>query len=111
MTLDAYSTCPGGTGKKIKFCCSDIIPELAKIDRMLAGDQRLACLDYVEKLNQKFPDRACLLVTKASLERATGKVEAADQTLQAMMEQQGANPVALAQSASLAAQQQNLRAA
>ena len=23
MPIDAYSVCPGGTGKKIKFCCPD----------------------------------------------------------------------------------------
>ncbi|MFM8705283.1 MAG: hypothetical protein ACKOHG_15725, partial [Planctomycetia bacterium] len=25
MPLDPYSPCPGGTGKKIKFCCSELV--------------------------------------------------------------------------------------
>ena len=25
MPIDPYSPCPGGTGKKIKFCCSDLV--------------------------------------------------------------------------------------
>ena len=43
MALDAYSLCPGGTGKKIKFCCPDLLSELEKIDRMIEGEQFIAC--------------------------------------------------------------------
>ena len=25
MAIDTYAPCPGGTGKKIKFCCSDLV--------------------------------------------------------------------------------------
>ena len=25
MSLDPYSLCPGGTGKKIKFCCHELL--------------------------------------------------------------------------------------
>jgi hypothetical protein len=31
MPIDAYSPCPGGTGKKIKFCCPDFLGELETI--------------------------------------------------------------------------------
>jgi len=43
------------TGKKIKFCCSDLVSELDKIQRMIEGDQRVACLDYITKLEGKHP--------------------------------------------------------
>ena len=36
MSLDAYSLCPGGTGKKIKFCCGDFLRRTAK-DRPHVG--------------------------------------------------------------------------
>ena len=39
MPIDAYSLCPGGTGKKIKFCCPDFLGELQQIDKMLEGKQ------------------------------------------------------------------------
>ena len=40
MALDHYSLCPCGSGKKIKFCCSnDILPELEKVVRAIEGDQ------------------------------------------------------------------------
>ena len=30
MSLDPYAPCPGGTGKKIKFCCPDLVGDLEK---------------------------------------------------------------------------------
>ena len=54
MTIDPYAICPGGTGKKIKFCCSDLVSELDKVQRMVEGDQRVACLDYIAKHIHRF---------------------------------------------------------
>ena len=64
--MDPYSPCPGGTGKKIKFCCSDLVHEPDKLQRMVDGDQRVAALEYVTKLDEKQPGRACLLSTRRS---------------------------------------------
>jgi hypothetical protein len=64
MSLDPYSPCPGGTGKKIKFCCDDLVGELDKIERMVEGEQFVACLDHVTKLDEKQPGRPCLLSWK-----------------------------------------------
>ena len=50
MAFDSYSPCPGGTGKKIKFCCSEFVPELEKLQRMVEGEQRVAALELVGKL-------------------------------------------------------------
>ena len=64
MALDPYSPCPGGTGKKIKFCCTEFLPELEKLQRMVEGEQCAGALETIEKLAEKYPDRACLLATK-----------------------------------------------
>ena len=72
MPIDPYASCPGGTGKKIKFCCSDLLSELDKIDRMLTGEQRWACLDYIQQIEPKFPNRACLTTLKADLQAELG---------------------------------------
>ena len=79
MSIDAYSPCPGGTGKKIKFCCGDFLPELQKIDRMFDGEQYLACLQHVDRLLAQEPgrDRACLLAFRCELLRLTDDREAA----------------------------------
>lgn len=101
MTLDAYSPCPGGTGKKIKFCCADLVHELDKLQRMIDGDQRVAALDYVTKLDAKYPGRACLLSSRATLEGLLGNREQSAATLSAFREKYPDNPTALAELAVL----------
>jgi hypothetical protein len=112
MSIDAYSLCPGGTGKKIKFCCNDILPELQKIDRMIEGEQYNACLQHLETLLAKEPgrDRECLLATKCLMQRVTGQVEAARNTAAAFLVKYPNNQVALAEMAIQSAEN-NVRAA
>jgi tetratricopeptide (TPR) repeat protein len=103
MTIDPYSPCPGGTGKKIKFCCSDLVHELDKLQRMIDGDQRVAGLDYVTKLDEKYPGRACLLSARATLEAMLGNREQSAATLASFREKHPENPIALAELAVLQA--------
>ena len=58
MSIDRYSLCPGGTGKKIKFCCSDLVTELDKVQRMIQGRQYVSCLELISQVETKKPDRA-----------------------------------------------------
>ncbi len=104
MPIDAYSHCPGGTGKKVKFCCPDFVGELRKIDRLLEAEQLAACLQHVEGLLAEGRPRACLLAIKGMLLRADGQVEAARANAAAFLGQFPDNPVALAEAAILAAQ-------
>lgn len=65
MTLEAYSYCPGGTGKRIKHCgCRDITGELDKIIRAIEGEQRIAALDRINRLLATHGHRPCLLALK-----------------------------------------------
>lgn len=89
--------CPGGTGKKLKFCCSDLITDLDKIDRMLAGEQRIAGLDYVDKMLAKHPDRACLLAIKSSLHAELEQPEKLKETLDRLLAKHPGNPIGLAE--------------
>ena len=73
MPIDPYAACPGGTGKKIKFCCQDLVGELEQVDRLLEGDQVSAALEQVERQLAKTPGRACLLATRTKLQFATRK--------------------------------------
>jgi len=95
--IDPYSPCPCGTGKKIKFCCPDLINELGQIQSMLEGGQRQACLDFIELLEKKHPDKACLITTRALLESALGNDAKAAATLEAFLAKSPTNPVALAE--------------
>jgi tetratricopeptide (TPR) repeat protein len=106
MALDVYSACPGGTGKKIKFCCSDFLGELQKIDRMVAGEQYLACLQHIDRLMAREPgrDRPCLMATKGLLLRATGQNDAAGAHAADFLAKHPNNQIALAESAILTVQ-------
>lgn len=111
MAIDAYSLCPGGTGKKIKFCCGEFLSELQKIDRMIEGEQYLACLQHIDQLLAHGPDdRECLLATKCMLLRVTNQPELARSTAATFMVKHPNNQVALAEMAIQAAET-NVRAA
>ncbi len=103
MPIDPYAPCPGGTGKKIKFCCADLVSELEKIQRMLEGEQRAACLEHIEAIEAKYPERACLLSIKAMLQAQLGQESQADQTLATFVAKYPDNPVALAEQATMKA--------
>lgn len=106
MPIDKYQPCPCGSGKKIKFCCSsDIVGELEKIQRMLDGDQRRACLEHVVHLLEKYPGRPSLLSIKARLETDLGDTAHAEETVKTLLETAPQSPVALAEQARLLAQE------
>ena len=64
MATDLYARCPCGSGKKIKFCCKDIITDIERIERMLQGDQRTSAVERINKLLEKHPDRPALLALR-----------------------------------------------
>ena len=103
MALDAYSLCPGGTGKKIKFCCPDFAPELEKIDRMIEGEQYIACIQHIDQIEQKGQFRACLMSIKSELLRVANQVEGAPAYVANFLERFPQNSVAWSESALLTA--------
>lgn len=103
MAIDPYAPCPCGSGKKLKFCCSDLAGELEKVTKLITGDQPHAALKHVEQLLVKHPDRASLLDIRAMLEMSLGELDAAQETIDRMLAQNAENPAAHAQAAVLAA--------
>ncbi|MBP61392.1 MAG: hypothetical protein CMJ62_07680 [Planctomycetaceae bacterium] len=100
MSLDPYSFCPCGSGKKIKFCCcSDLASDLEQIVKMFAGDQRIACLNQVDKLIDEGKDRAAFLAIKTRLHFELEQVEETKEVVQHFLEKYPDNPIALSQSA------------
>jgi len=99
MPFDRYMPCPCGTGKKVKFCCEDLLSELEAIQKMLEGEQRLACLEYIDKLLETHPDRACLLAIKTLLHYEMQQNEPLEKTLQHFEEKHPENPIAAAERA------------
>ena len=103
MPIDPYSPCPGGTGKKIKFCCPNLLGELQKIQRMMEGEQFQGCLQHVEQLERTNPDQPCLLSVKTLLLRILHRFDEARETADRFLEKHPDNPIALAESAIVAA--------
>lgn len=103
MAIDPYSACPCGSGKKLKFCCSDLAADIEKVQKMVAGDQPHAALKHVEKLLKKQPTRASLLDLQASLQLSLHEFEAAKTTIGDFLEAHPQSPTANAQAAILLA--------
>ena len=99
MPLDPYSPCPGGTGKKIKFCCSELVGDLEQLDQLTSGEQYAAALTEVERLLQRTPGRACLMAHRTRLQLATRKFAEAAAGSMEFLAACPDNPVALGQAA------------
>lgn len=99
MAIDTYAPCPGGTGKKIKFCCTDLVGDLEQLDRLIEGDQVSAALDQVRRLAEKHPGRACLMATRTKLELGTKQFAEAAASSKAFLDAFPGNPLALGQAA------------
>ncbi|MGL5096200.1 MAG: hypothetical protein ACRDD1_11465, partial [Planctomycetia bacterium] len=58
MTIDPYSSCPCGSGKKFKWCCQAYWPKIEKIHQLLESKQEEAALRAVDKLQQEIETAA-----------------------------------------------------
>lgn len=97
--MDAYSYCPGGTGKKIKFCCANRMDDFKKIYKLLDAEQYAACLNFLDQLLEKDPESACLLALRCGVLGASGQAEVWAETAKRFYELYPDNPIALAESA------------
>ena len=94
MAVDPYAPCPCGSGKKLKFCCTDLVGDIEKIHRMIEGDQPRAALRHVEQTLAKHPSRASLLDLKATLEMSLDEMAAAGETVREFLKVDPSNPSA-----------------
>jgi hypothetical protein len=76
MAIDPYSPCPGGTGKKIKFCCSELMGDLEQIERLTEGQQYAAALAEVDRLTAERAAAAAAAARNA-FDSAVGECAAA----------------------------------
>ena len=111
MAVDPYGPCPCGSGKKLKFCCTDLVGEIEKIHRMIEGDQLRAALAHVEQTLRKHPGRASLLDLQVMLQTALDDLDGAEQTLAEFSRVDPKNPSLWAQKAIVATQREDAPAA
>ena len=111
MAVDPYAMCPCGSGKKLKFCCTDLVGEIEKIHRMIEGEQPRAALRHVEQTLASHPGRASLLDLKATLELSLDEIDAARETITKFVAANPDSPTAHACQALLLAETREARAA
>jgi tetratricopeptide (TPR) repeat protein len=111
MAVDPYAMCPCGSGKKLKFCCSDLVGEIEKIHRMIEGEQPRAALRHVEQTLATHPNRASLLDLKATLELSLGEIDAAKDTVAKFVATNSDSPTAFACQALLQSELRESKAA
>ncbi|MAV36018.1 MAG: hypothetical protein CMJ59_11200 [Planctomycetaceae bacterium] len=103
MVLDAYSLCPCGSGKKVKFCCSrNLVQELDKVQRALEGKQRVSALRQLDSLLKTNSQLPCLLHLKAVIELSRGSLDDAGNTLDQLLQVASKNPASIALAAEFA---------
>jgi tetratricopeptide (TPR) repeat protein len=95
MSLDQYSFCPCGNGKKIKFCkCNEHFQEMQVIHRMIVGEQNVAALDRINSNLKTLPSEPWLLAMKSELLLQLNELEALEETTAKFIRLQPDNPLA-----------------
>ncbi|RLS51894.1 MAG: hypothetical protein DWH91_18010 [Planctomycetota bacterium] len=66
MPMDAYAPCPCGSGKKLKFCCQSISPEMEKAERLIDNHQPRMALNILDKLAKAHSQNPWVITRQAA---------------------------------------------
>lgn len=80
MAHDPYSPCVCGSGKKLKFCCQDILPDMIRIEKLI-DNQPDAAEKLLRTLLQKHTDKEVLVTQLAAVLTRHGQHQEARQQL------------------------------
>ncbi|QDS92216.1 hypothetical protein FF011L_09530 [Roseimaritima multifibrata] len=98
MTIDTYTTCPCGSGKKIKFCkCKDSVGEMDRVVKMMEGGQLVAALDRLNQILEEHPSAAWALAVRGRLLIEMREYGTLASNAERFVRLQPSNPLALAQ--------------
>lgn len=92
--MDPYAPCPCGSGKKVKFCCQAILPEMAKIARFQENNQPRMALQLIDKLLKEHPQNAWLINQRAMALLNEERFEEARDSLVAFLRKNQDHPLA-----------------
>ncbi len=76
MANDPYAACICGSGKKLKFCCQDILADMQRIEQ-LRDNQPDVALQQLQELYVSHPDRDVLVIELSELSLEMGRFEEA----------------------------------
>lgn len=80
MSHDPYSPCVCGSGKKLKFCCQDILSEMIRVEK-LVENQPDAAEKLLRSLLQKHTDKEVLVTQLSSILMRRGSFAEAKEML------------------------------
>ncbi len=89
--MDAYAECPCGSGKKIKFCCHEIVHEMQKVERLRENQPRLA-INMLEELRHTHPQNPWVVTSEAMLQIQAEEPAAARKSLAPFLKQHPTHP-------------------
>lgn len=100
MSVDMYTICPCGNGKKIKFCkCRDSVGELDRVTKMMEGGQYVPALDRLSNILREHPDAAWAYAVRGRLLLSLREYETLAENAERFIRLQPSNPLALTQRA------------
>lgn len=95
MSLDAYSPCPCGSGKKLKFCCHAIAGEMEKVERYQEGQQTRLALQALDAIDRKHPNNPWAVTVRAEILLQEGDADGATEALEPLIREQPDHKYAL----------------
>ena len=94
MAHDPYSPCVCGSGKKMKFCCQDILSEMVRVEKLIEN-QPEAAEKLLRSLLMQHKDKEVLVTQLASLLTRRGEYAEARQQLVDFLREHPDEPRAL----------------
>lgn len=109
MANDPYSACPCGSGKKLKFCCSEYLPDLQRGFR-LRENQPEAAARLFRDLLRKHPDKDVILRELVFTLNELGQTSEARQAVSEFLKSHPDQPTALLAMAEICLQEDGFEA-
>lgn len=81
MSIDPYSTCPCGSGKKYKWCCSSYFPKVEQAIDLERNGQHESALKVLKELTQQHGDKPAVWVFYAQFLSECEQIDAAEEAL------------------------------
>jgi len=95
MPINLYDPCPCGSGKKVKFCCADLVDDMEKLDKSLQGQQYKSAMQQLERLEAKHPNHQWVLSEKAFLQFGLKDFTGASESVERILRDHPQHPRAL----------------
>ena len=95
MAIDSYAPCPCGSGKKFKFCCHAVAPEMEKVHKLLENNQSSMALQSVDAILKSHPDNPWAGMTRTQILLQEGDFDAAKENIDQFAKAHGDHPSVL----------------